>query len=445
MLRFYVFKFLKKEIFLIYLIFFIICIPIIFFRNLFSDELSYYLQASKLVKEGYLPYRDFFFPQMPFSAYAYFLTSIGGFEGVYLSRIFATILFFILSIIFYKNTSSLRLLLIFLFNGVFLVFYTIADKDIIISFFLSIIFFLSFKEKNNFNLFISGILLGILTGIRYIFFLSFLFFIPLKKNEMIILFSGFLIPFLLIIYFVSISPFYFFFDNFYYHLFLRQELQPSFPQKVIEIIQTILYPPNSIILFGLLKNPKKEFKKYYIFIIFINFLYYIILSGPQFFYLSHTLPLIIYLGKNFFIKMNKKIFKILFIIYFLSGTILNILFYLPGLKEPQKSFTRKNLTKICEIVEENMSGNDVIISELPHITYLLKIPSILKFRLNSSVHALSFDKHIYSPYHFYLYIKKYEPDIFIVHRENLKYTGIKDDYELLTEFSRYLVFKKNID
>lgn len=433
-----------KRILLIYFLFFSLSSVIIRYRSLFSDELLYYLQAAKLIREGNLPYRDFFFPQMPFSAYAYVLTSIGGFEGLFLSRIFATILFFILSIIFYKKTGSLKMLLLFLFNGAFLIFYNIADKDILIVFFLSLVFFISFKEKSNINLFISGMLIGILTGIRYIFILSFIFFIPLKKKELLLFFSGFIIPFLLIIYFVIISPFYFIFDNFYYHIFLRKELQPNISQKLIEIIKTIFYPPNSIILFVFFKNITKSFKKYYLFLFLINFLYYIVLSGTQFFYLSHTLPIILYLGKDFIKKMKRETFIFLFIIYIISGIFINIFFYLPGIKEPQRSFNKKDFKILCEMIEDNTSENSLIISEIPHITYFLKMSSPLKFRLQSSVHSFQFDEHVYSPYHFYLYIKKYKPDILIIHRENLRYAGISNNYKLLRHFSYYLVFKKSL-
>jgi len=430
-----------KRLFFIYIFFSLILVPVIIFRSLFSDELSYYLQAGKLVREGYLPYRDFFYPQMPFSAYIYALTSTGGFKGLYLSRIFACSLFFVLSILFFYKKKSLRLLLLFLLNGGFLIFYTIGDKDIIIGFFLSIIFLLSLEEKNLKNLFLSGLLIGILTGIRYIFILSLIFFIPLRRKELFPFISGFLISFSPIIFFVNKSPFYFFFDNFYYHIFLRKKC--GFSQKIFQIFKTLSYPPNAIILFGMIMSSSKKFLKYYIFLITINFLYYIILSGTQFFYLTHTLPIMIYLGIDFFERMDKKLFLKIFLIYTISGIILDSIFYLPGLKEPQKSFNIINMRKVCEIVNKNKNEEDVVLSELSHITYLTNSKSVLNFRTFSSIHLFPFDEHIYSPYHLYLYIKKYKPQIIVIHRENLRYTGIKNNYFLIHTFSNYLIFKKS--
>jgi len=94
---------MKRKDFYLFLLTGIFLVVLINFRNLFTDELKYYLPAALMMREGLIPYRDFFFPQMPLSAIFFIPTSTGGWSGLFLTRTLASILFLLIGYLFLKR------------------------------------------------------------------------------------------------------------------------------------------------------------------------------------------------------------------------------------------------------------------------------------------------------------------------------------------------------
>ena len=433
---------MKRKDFYLFLLTGIFLVVLINFRNLFTDELKYYLPAALMMREGLIPYRDFFFPQMPLSAIFFIPTSTGGWGGLMLSRSLASVLFLLMGYILYIHTHrDRRFLLLYLFNASLLFFMPVAKSRIFISFLLTLIFLLTLRERTPRNLFLAGFLVGILTGVRYVYLLSFILFLPMNRKNMKFFIPGLITPLILPLLFFILSPGNFIFDNFIYHFLLRRNF-PSPPfQKVSSILKTIFFPSNLVLLIVLFLNYKRSNLKYYIFIFLINILYYMSLTPVQFHYHAETLPLVIYLVYDFFKRMEKKIFVPVYLFY-LTSIILCIYAYLPGFKEPQKYFTVKRIKEVCTLIEENMKGKGWLISELPQIPYLtgLKTPTV--FRIESVIPGGPSNRRTYSPEKLELYIGLYNPEIIIVHKDQLRWINWKNKYKPIGENGGYVFLKR---
>lgn len=138
---------------------FLLLLGFVFFRLIDFDE-GPYLASAYLVREGKLPYVDFFYPQMPYLPYAYALVSSFGFPSIYYARlislcagIFLLLLIFWFAQKFFKDEKlSLALLFLYGFNGLTLSWHSVVKTLVFSDLFAFISFmlfasYLSSKEK----------------------------------------------------------------------------------------------------------------------------------------------------------------------------------------------------------------------------------------------------------------------------------------------------------
>lgn len=218
-----------------------------YIRNIDGDE-GYYLTASRLVMEGKIPYLDFFYPQMPLLPYIYGVwMSVFGFSyfaGRTLSAISSISVGLLLAWYLKKKTQSMKIvyicLLLFMFSGTVISWFTVVKTYALSSFFLIGCFLtLSLWHSNNrnrgYHLLIAGLLLGIASNIRlyvsvvlpvlliWIFLINFrkINYLQLGRNVSFLI-TGFILPSFLSIYLFVKDPDAFYFNNLGYHL-IRSE------------------------------------------------------------------------------------------------------------------------------------------------------------------------------------------------------------------------------
>jgi len=246
-----------------------------FFRLIDYDE-GLYLFYAQLVKQGNLPYIDFFYPQMPYLPYAYGPISGFGFYSLYLGRMVSSFAGLIICVLLfgfiYKITRDVRtsLLLFFFygFNGLTLNWHSVVKTAV----FSDLFGFMSFcafafylnprNSKKRLWLFLSGLLIGVAFNFRLIFlvvlplevFLVFMFSkgINLKESfrDAIILICGSMAASTPSLYLFCQNPSAFIFGNVGYHIIWgNQVIQMTLLRKILTWFKFIFYPQNLLILF----------------------------------------------------------------------------------------------------------------------------------------------------------------------------------------------------
>ncbi|MGO9570243.1 MAG: ArnT family glycosyltransferase [Desulfomonilaceae bacterium] len=233
--------------------------PISHLRLVDGDE-GYYLLAARLVSEGKLPYRDFFFPQMPLIPYVYALwmkmTGISWHFARWLSAVFAVSLglaIFLQTIrLTGRRKAGLIALLLFSFNTLALLWLTVI-KTYALS---SMLLFLAFavipdnEERNSssrLSYFMAGTLVGLSFLSRSIFVLAALPFVsnilrlqcpPKNRLARLCLFvCGLLLVGFTIMPFMAASPEGFAFGNFGYHSSLIDFNLTTMIQQKIDLLR----------------------------------------------------------------------------------------------------------------------------------------------------------------------------------------------------------------
>jgi len=402
----------QKTIFWIILISQIFLLLIfVFFRLIDYDEGSY-LSAARSVRQGNLPYLDFFYPQMPYLPYAYCLVSQYGFSSLFLGRLISALAGIFLSLILfwfvYKFTkdTGLSLLAFFLYSlhGLTInwhsVVKTLAFSDLFA--FISFVFFawyLFSKENNKYlKVFLSGIFIGISYNFRLTFFFMFLLegimifvltsprTIQKKILDVTCLFSGAILSSSLAIFLFFKNPTAFIFGNIGYHqVWGLKSIRMTLTTKIVTLGKFVFYPQDlfllalttiSIIwLVQRLWNKKKATSEDNIILLTCAISLMVVsvcffMSPTQFQYYEQALPYILIsslpaLGKLQLYGERKKIIIPAIASLYLLFLIPFIMIFLFISREKDKSFQIREVKKVTQVVQENSKPGEMILSGWP--------------------------------------------------------------------------------
>lgn len=180
-----------KNLFLVLLfIYLLLSIGFTFFRIVNIDEGLHLLSAREL-SDGRIPYRDFFFPQMPLILYLLSPFASRGLNGFFAARLLyaAFSILLGLSLFYYSQErtkdlkTSLLCFILYILNGFILSWHTVLQFNAPTDLLLFLAFWLSLKGK-PICLFLSGFLLGIVIDLRIVFVpLLLLLFVWLLMNK----------------------------------------------------------------------------------------------------------------------------------------------------------------------------------------------------------------------------------------------------------------------
>ncbi|MGI6680650.1 MAG: hypothetical protein ACOX3T_04115 [Bdellovibrionota bacterium] len=253
-------------------LFFAHCIFISLNRLIARDE-GFYIIASELLLKNKILYKDFFFPQMPFTAlfYAFCMKMFG--VSWYVARGITGIIYFLTgSLLFFhiKKNSSLQLaklsLILFAIHPMAFSWLTVIKSYALVNLFLLAIFiliesYLSPHKKNTKNntkkIFVIGVLFGLLTLTRLhfaslfplIFFHIYVKQGRLSKKDFAYFTAGSILALLPAIYYFILSQEIFIFNNFGYHLVRSQDLiEKTLLRKASSLSKILgLSPSNQVI------------------------------------------------------------------------------------------------------------------------------------------------------------------------------------------------------
>lgn len=243
---------------LVYLLQLALFVPLALERLVARDE-GFYAFAARLISEGRVPYRDFFFPQMPLSAYLWSgwlsLTGINWISARILTALLTAVLGLLLFIYLRKKLGGgyawAGLLLFIGSNFVFPWYLVVQTYSLsVLCLFISYWFLSAAESKKQWFLFLSGFFLGLAIDTRLFFaglgpfLVLYLFFITKEPSlgfRYCLIFSiGALLALAPNLYFVLTDPDSFYYSNLGYHL-ARSSISPKDDLlKKITLFQIVL-------------------------------------------------------------------------------------------------------------------------------------------------------------------------------------------------------------
>jgi 4-amino-4-deoxy-L-arabinose transferase-like glycosyltransferase len=253
-----------------------LCLLLVFvFVRLIDHDEGAYLSAARLVKQGKLPYLDFFYPQMPYLPYALALVSDCGFSSLFCARLISALAGLLLSVLLFSfvyrlsGDARLSLFLFFLygFNGLTVNWHCVAKTLVFsdlfgfLSFSCFAYYLLSGGSTKRRLIFLAGLLMGVAFNFRLVF-------LPLLLTEAllvlwlsterrvkdrlldaVLLFCGAVLASLLAISLLVRDPHAFVFGNVGYHLKWGGEvIRMAFMRKAYTLAEFVFYPQNLLIL-----------------------------------------------------------------------------------------------------------------------------------------------------------------------------------------------------
>jgi 4-amino-4-deoxy-L-arabinose transferase-like glycosyltransferase len=264
----------KLVFWIILLLQLLLLLTFVFLRLIDYDE-GLYLFYSQLVRNGNLPYADFFYPQMPYLPYAYAVASHGGFGSLFLGRLISALVGLFSSVILFwlvykltrDATSSLTVFFLYAFNGLTITWHSVVKTHAFSDFFALLSFccltgyFLSSAEKHRPWVFLTGIFVGAAVGFRLVLFpLFFVYGLALlvlpagktvkgKVDHLLHLLLGTVVGSFLTIYLLIRDPSAFMFGNLGYHmLWGYQVIKMTLIRRLFTLTEFLLYPQNTLIL-----------------------------------------------------------------------------------------------------------------------------------------------------------------------------------------------------
>ncbi len=338
-----------------------------------GDEFTYFYMG-KLVSEGNLPYKDFFFAHPPLQLIFFALIfKLFGFNLILLKAV--PLLFNIISSVFlfkimkkHSDTHALISTILFLFTYTIMLEATYSyGIEIATAFVLISVFYLT----NNKSL-IGGIFYGIasITALQSLILVpAIIIYLFLKRNgkHLTDFLMGFLSVFLIVNLFLMLLFSNYFTDVYKFHL-IKPKIGGDNFRVFTNFILDNLFLIGSFILFFII-NLKNNFRKYSLFIfIIIAYLLFLIISSRIFtYYFIILIPFIAILASQGLISLSKKIktknIKYFFIIFVLIIFLINVFSTTNVLyKKDFRDF--QSLDELTAFIKTNSKSADEIFGDL---------------------------------------------------------------------------------
>jgi len=352
------------------------------------DE-GYYLFASRELALGTIPYRDFFFPQMPLLLYILIPFSGRGFEGLFTARSIYAILGILLGILLFyyslKRTGDFKTSLIcfalYIFNGFILSWHTVLQFNILTDLALFLAFWLSLKEKSVYLLF-SGILLGIVIDLRIVFlpivvlFIVWLFLNRTNKRDVLMLIAGILIAGSYSLYFLFKYKSIFLFNTIFSQLERPGLFMPvtnPILQKCTQLLKFFGFPQTGgivlLAILALLYFRKKfvNFKPELLALLTgaTIFLTYLAAGTPSmFYYFVQSLPFLLIASLPYLKEQLSKRSRVVYslCVIYLLFIIVPIQLHIFAMRAVDKPWRLDNIKNAVSWIVNNTAAEDKIIS-----------------------------------------------------------------------------------
>jgi 4-amino-4-deoxy-L-arabinose transferase-like glycosyltransferase len=390
-----------------------LCLLLVFvFLRLIDYDEGSYLSAARLVKQGSLPYLDFFYPQMPYLPYTYALVSGSGFSSLFYARLISALAGLLLSVLLFSfvyrfsGDAKLSLFLFFLysFNGLTINWHSVAktlvfsDLFAFLSFFCFALYLLRGADRAHLRIFLSGIFIGLAFNFRLIFILLLvmqgllILFLSATANSksrmyhLLILCSGAVLPSLPAVYLFIREPFSFVFGNVGYHLVWGNlVIKMKLITKLFTLSKFLFYPQNLLILSvavlgvsGLLR--KQKYRKhlesrdkvilsagaYALTLIVICFF----MSPTQFQYYEQALPYLLIFSLPAWQRLEarfreRRVLTRVVVGAYLALVIPFAVIFLCAFREKDQSFRIGLVRNVVQVIQQNSEPDDMVLCGWP--------------------------------------------------------------------------------
>ncbi|MDT7858488.1 MAG: glycosyltransferase family 39 protein [Candidatus Aenigmarchaeota archaeon] len=402
-----------------------------------SDE-TIYINMAKALKEGLLPYKDFFYAHPPFQLLLLFPAAQTG--NFFLTKVYISIIglacvfltYLIAKKIFDERTAFISMLFFLLFPG-FIIFGNLAMGTFEALFFFLLSFYFLLKER----LLISAIFMSISIFTRYLV----LFLIPLVLIYLFLynrkILKGFLIYFAFALFGIFLVIYYFFGfkfirDTIIYHFWSNIKLSLELADWIWQYLSLGFFTEFISFIslaFGYLKKDYKLiiFSAYpiiYDFVILLTF------KQVIYHYFAFVLPFLsIAFGRTFSSSrfLELKIFLILILFISLFSNFQSLIYYFDKSKN---YFFDELVSYTLQLTEKN----DLIFGEPRSINYISFVTDrkIVNSYFDSDLKYLSFEgfEKVVEE------VKKSKPKIMVVDANYYKtlYNYFEGNYEIIKEW-----------
>jgi len=369
--------------------------------------------AAHQVWQGEFPYLDFFYVQMPLLPYLYSFISHSGFDSLFEGRAISMLLTLFMGLLLFSFSKKMTgdtkiplfLFFLFSFNGLILTWNSVVKTYAFSNLFafLSFIFysrvFLCAKIRSV-DFFLSGIFIGLALNCRSVFFLIFLaqavMILLLFKSRLFSLarfLAGAISSSLLSLYLFLKNPDSFVFNNFTYHqLWGKEIIQMGLLGKIYTFAKFLFYPQNllimilatlTILFLATKKGDKKSIlekdRVYLTAFVFsvIILVGYFLATPTQLQYYHQALPYLLVLSIPGLSRLKDFSAKRKFILcgicaFYLLCLIPYLLIFIFTIREKDKDFRIDQVRKVVEVVKENSTEKEMILTDWPGYAVLAK-------------------------------------------------------------------------
>jgi hypothetical protein len=389
----------------------IFLLAFVFLRYVDADE-GLYLETAYLVKNGKLPYLDFFYNQMPYLPYAYSLISDFGFSSLFFGRLISAGASLLLGLFLFwlsyklSQDAKISLLIFFLygFHGLTLTWHSTVKTSTFSDLwgFVFLIFFISYlsaekQRTKNLMVFLSGIFIGLALNFRLTHLILLItatlliFLLPpwenIKKRvfNFVFLLFGAILSSSFAIYLFLRDPHIFIFDNLIFRqIWGLKVIKMNLLTRVFTLCKFLFYPQDlpililaTLSLIYLVRQLRKRYKRNLedrITIVVLSLAFFIMalsffISPTQFQYFAQALPFLLVACIPALRKLkskweNKKIIVPIGALYLLF-IIPFIMIFIFGIREKDQQFTLKNVKRVVEVIQKNSQPKERILAFLP--------------------------------------------------------------------------------
>lgn len=388
----------------------LLLLTFVFFRLIDFDE-GLFLYYAELVKEGNLPYIDFFYPQMPYLPFAYAAVTGFGFDSLFVGRLVsallglasAIILFFFVRKLTGDTKPSLIVFFLYSLNGLIVNWHSVmktlvfSDFFALLSFCCFAFYLISAPRTGKHLAFLSGFFVSLAIGFRLVLFPlllveAILLLVMSKENVLqeklknfLLLILGTMVGSCLTVYLLLKDPSSFVFGNLGYHLIWgNQVIQMTLLRRLFTLAKFVFYPQNLVILIlallgtvSLLHKIKKGLfnTKDRVSVAAIAcsaalIVTFFFMSPTQFQYYEQVIPFLLVASIPALPRLTergerKRVITVVGSLGYMGLILPFAVIFLFGVRDRDKMFEIKTVKEVVQIIQENSQPHETILTAWP--------------------------------------------------------------------------------
>ncbi len=473
------------------------CLLVFFaFARLVDSDEGFYLSAAREVAAGDIPYRDFFYPQMPYLPYLFSLFSGHGFATLYLSRLasvavslLASVLLYLIMVRLTADRTVVNLLMAgYVFSGLAVSMHSVAETYAWTNVFLvaGLYFLVRFDESRKlWPLMLCGALMALAANVRLmmapLILLYLIRIIVVAKGKRLSAVLAYALSLALVslpsLYLLALDTRRYVFDNIGFHLIRNPGVGfPGTASQRLTVIGKLLINPQVLLVLAALIVAVVAWRRApggrglgYAFtsipgfagIVMLAIVFIHLLPEPiHQRYFVQALPFALLAvpgGIEYFLSRarhvfgfvtNRRLAHVLIVVYILGMTPYFVVF-IGAVRECDGHTNIANLKRICACLDDS-AADGPILAELPMISVLSNKPTVDGIEFLGFEYILPIDD---ADKRYYRFVLNKDLKKVLETRQASHYVVVNDppqelteataaNYELAGTFDRFKVYRR---